>query len=179
MTTEEFKQHIIPFIRKLYPMINRILKDEEESRDALQDLMLKLWGRRKELDQCKSLNAYIVSVARNYCFDVLKKKRPVRIGDKENYKMMNLTSEEKSLEAKESYEQVHRIIGSLPDKYREVIRMRDIDGFSFDEIREMTGFDIPYIRVILSRSRLRVKNELIKTYHYENGAGSKFVEQIL
>lgn len=40
MTAEEFKQNIIPFFSKLYPMINRILKGEEESEDAVQLLML-------------------------------------------------------------------------------------------------------------------------------------------
>ncbi|NQU88802.1 MAG: sigma-70 family RNA polymerase sigma factor [Mariniphaga sp.] len=160
-------------------MVHRILKDEEESKDAIQDLMLKLWGRRKDLDKCDNVNAYIISVAKNYCFDLLKKKRPTRIGDKEEYKIINLQSDEKSLELKESHEQVHRIISNLPDKYREVIRMRDIDGFSFEEIREMTGFEIPYIRVILSRSRLRVKGELLKIYDYEKGTNKQLVEQVL
>ncbi|MBN2774019.1 MAG: sigma-70 family RNA polymerase sigma factor [Prolixibacteraceae bacterium] len=179
MTTDEFKQHIIPFSGKLYPMINRILKDEEESRDAVQDLMLKLWDRRKELGKCLNLNAYITAAAKNYCFDLLKKKRPLRMGEKEEFKVQNLHSEEKSLELKESHEKVQNIISNLPDRYREVIRMRDIDGFSFDEIKEMTGYEIPYIRVILSRSRLRVKSELLKIYNYEKGSKKQFVDQIL
>jgi len=43
MTEEEFKIVVIPFTPKLYPMLKNLLKDEEETRDALQELMYKLW----------------------------------------------------------------------------------------------------------------------------------------
>lgn len=176
MTTEEFKNDIIPYSRKLYPFIKNILNDEEESRDAVQDLMLKLWSRRNDLSKCNNRNAYILTMTKNHCFDLLKKKKPERINPQE-HKIMNLQSDEESLEIKERHEQVHKIIGRLPEKYKEVIRLRDVDGFSFDEIKEMTGFEVPYIRVILSRSRQRVKSELEKIYDYEKG--EQLTKQIL
>jgi RNA polymerase sigma-70 factor, ECF subfamily len=179
MTAEEFQENIIPFSRKLFPMIKGILKDEEETRDAVQDLMLKLWAKRNDLDKCDNMNAYIVSSAKNYCFDLLKKKRPERISRNEEFKILNIQANELSQDVKEKHEQVHRIIANLPDKYREVIRLRDIDGFSFDEIKEITGFETPYIRVILSRSRLRVKSELLKIYDYEKGTDRRLVKQVL
>jgi len=179
MTAEEFKENIIPYSRKLYPMIKRILKEEEESRDATQELMLKLWGRRNDLGKCANVSAYIVAVAKNYCFDLLKKKRPERINEKEEYKIANLPAGEKSFELKERHEQVQKIITNLPQKYREVIQLRDIDGFTFEEIKEMTGFEIPYARVILSRARMRVKNELLKIYSYENQESGRVAKQVL
>ncbi len=66
MTAEEFKKLVIPYSVKLYPMIFRILKNEEETRDALQDLMVKLWNKRGDLKQCTNLSAYIITVAKNY-----------------------------------------------------------------------------------------------------------------
>jgi RNA polymerase sigma-70 factor (ECF subfamily) len=179
MTTEEFKKNIIPYSTKLFPMIRRILKDEEESRDAVQDLMLKLWSKRNNLSKCDNINAYVISVTKNYCFDLLKKKRPERININEEFKILNIQSNEKSHELIERHEQVYKIIGNLPDKYKDVIRLRDIDGFTFDEISEMTGFEIPYLRVILSRSRMRVKSELLKIYDYEQGTNQQLVTQVL
>jgi RNA polymerase sigma-70 factor, ECF subfamily len=179
MTVEEFKENIIPYSRKLYPMIKRILKDEEETRDAVQDLMLKLWAKRNDLKNCGNMNAYIISVTKNHCFDLLKKKRPIRIQANEEIKILNIKANESHLEFKEQHEHVQKIIAGLPDKYREVLRFRDIDGFSFEEIKEMTGFEIPYIRVILSRSRLRVKSELLKINDYEQGAERPLVKQLL
>ncbi|MEN8115766.1 MAG: sigma factor [Bacteroidota bacterium] len=75
MTTEEFKNKVIPFSQKLYPFLFRILKNEEETRDALQDLMVKLWNKKDDLEKCSNLTAYIITMARNYSFDLIKKKR--------------------------------------------------------------------------------------------------------
>lgn len=167
MTTEEFKNKVIPFSRKLYPMLFRILGNEEETRDALQDLMVKLWNKRKELDGCTNQSAYIVTMARNYSFDLLKKKRPERIQEADRYKILNLEADELSQETKEKFECVHRSIHNLPEKYRTVLQLRDIDGFSFEEIKELTGDEVPNLRVILSRARQKVKEEVEKIYDYD------------
>lgn len=168
MTAEEFKNIVIPFSRKIYPMLLRILKDEEETKDALQELMVKLWDNRKKLDRCDNQNAYIVTVARNYSFDILKKKRPAIIGKQDEYKILNLEEKTASSDVKEKFEHVKRVIEMLPENYRKVIQLRDIDGFEFDEIKEMTGLEIPNIRVILSRARQKVKTEVEKIYSYED-----------
>lgn len=164
MTTEEFKHTILPFSRKLYPMLFRILKDEEETRDALQDLIVKLWNKKNDLASCSNQIAYIITMAKNYSFDVLKKKHTLRI---EEYKILNLEADGLHPEIKEKYEHVCKAIGKLPEKYRVIIQLRDIDDFSFDEMKEMTGFDVPYLRVILSRARLKVKQEVEKIYDYD------------
>jgi len=177
MTAEEFKNRAIPMSRKLYPMLFRILRSEEETRDAIQDLMLKLWNKRKELDKCVNLEAYIITMAKNYSFDILKRKKPSVVGEKEEFRILNLEANETTHELKEKYEQVHKIIEMLPEKFQTVIRLRDIDGFSFEEIKEMTGFDVPYIRVILSRARLKVKQEVEKIYNYDRSR--KFAQKIL
>lgn len=167
MTAEEFKNKVIPYSVKLYPMIFRIIKNEEETRDAMQDLMLKLWYKRTDLMQCSNLSAYIITTAKNYSFDLLKKKRPTIFGEKDEFKILNIAENGIDPEKRERYEYVHKTIEKLPEKFRTVIQLRDIDGFSFEEIKEMTGFEIAHIRVILSRARLRVKQEVEKIYDYD------------
>ena len=176
MTTEEFKNTVIPFSRKLYPMLFRILRDEEETRDALQDLMVKLWNKRDELKNCDNPSAYIYTVARNLSFDLLKKRRPVNLNEHDEPKMLLLKSEDSS-EAKERLQEVRKVISQLPEKYREVICLRDIDGFEFEEIKELTGYEVPYIRVLLSRARQRVKEEVEKIYDY--GLSGKVTGKVL
>lgn len=167
MTSEEFKNKVIPYSTKLYPMIFRILKNEEETRDVLQDLMLKLWGKKTDLKKCTNLSAYIITIAKNYSFDLLKKKRPKAFGEKEEYKILLIEENGIDHEKREQYEYVHKTIEKLPDKYQTVIRLRDIDGFSFEEIKEMTGLEVTHIRVILSRARMKVRSEIEKIYDYE------------
>jgi RNA polymerase sigma-70 factor (ECF subfamily) len=167
MTAEEFKNNILPFSRKLYPMLYRILKDEEETGDALQDLMVKLWNKKNELRNCSNQTAYIITMAKNHGLDLLKKKRPIRIGENEEHKILNLEASTTNPDTREKFENVQKVIENLPEKFREIIRYRDIDGFSFQEIKEMTGFEIPYLRVILSRARIKVKQEVEKIYDYD------------
>lgn len=167
MTEAEFKNSVIPYSRKLYPMLRRILKDEEETRDALQDLMAKFWSKRNELCECRNLQAFIVTVAKNYSFDLLKRKRTVNFSENGEQQFYRIEVEEVSPDLKEKFEQVHQVIKKLPEKYREIIRLRDIDGFTYAEIKEMTGLDVPHIRVILSRARQKVKEEVEKIYNYE------------
>ena len=117
MTTEEFKNKVIPYSVKLYPMIFRILKNEEETRDALQELMLKLWNKRNELVKCNNLTAYIITTAKNYSFDLLKKKKPAFLDEKEGYRILNIEEKGYDPEITEKYEYVQKVIEKLPENY--------------------------------------------------------------
>lgn len=167
MTVEEFKNTVIPFSHKLYPMVLRILKNEEATRDALQEIMIKLWNRKNELKRCTNLSAYIITTSKNYCFDVLKKKRTTSFSEHDNYQLLMLEAKLPNPEIIEKYKHVHSFIEKLPEKYKTVIQMRDIDGLSFEEIKELTGFEVPHIRVLLSRARLKIKTDVEKLYSYK------------
>lgn len=177
MTTEEFKNRVIPFSAKLYPMLFRILKNKEETRDALQELMLRLWNKKEELDRCANQSAYIITAAKNYSFDLLKKKRPETMDEKQEYRLLNLEADGADLDSIERYQRVRQVINNLPEKYKTVIQLRDIDGFSFNEMKEITGYEVANLRVILSRARQKVKQEIKKIYDY--GTSEKYARQIL
>ena len=177
MTTEEFKNTVIPYSVKLYPMLFRILKNEEETRDALQELMLKLWNRKDELGKCTNQSAYIVTMARNYSFDLLKKKKPQAMDEKHECRILNMAADGTDSDTIERYEKVKQVINDLPEKYKTVIELRDIDGFSFDEMKEITGYEVPNLRVILSRARQKVKEQVEKIYDYDTSG--KYARQIL
>ena len=167
MTPEQFKIEVLPWSVKLFPMVRRMLKSDSEAQDAIQDVMMKLWDRKDSLVDIEKPEAFILITCRNHCLDLLKKKR-VRPAEGDNdYKLINFPQQTTNYEAREKLEIVHKIIGSLPDKYREVIQYREIDGLDFEEIKAITGFEIPHIRVILSRARLKIKEEIRKIYNYE------------
>jgi RNA polymerase sigma-70 factor, ECF subfamily len=169
MTTEDFKTRMYPYARKLYPMVKRLLGNEEEVRDALQEVMIKLWNKREFLESCQNPDGYILTVARNYCFD-LKKKKKARSVESLDESGVYIPVSPEDPDAREKWEHVHRIVQNLPPKYREILLLREMDGFSYGEIQELTGLELPYIRVLLSRSRTKVKEEMEKIYNYERGS---------
>jgi RNA polymerase sigma-70 factor, ECF subfamily len=168
MTTEDFKTRMLPYARKLYPMVKRLLGNEEEVRDALQEVMIKLWNKREFLEGCQNQGGYILTVARNYCFDLMKKQK-TRTVESLDEAGISIPASPEDPDSREKWEHVHRIVENLPPKYREILQLREMDGFSFEEIHELTGLEMPYIRVLLSRSRMKVKEEMEKIYNYERG----------
>ena len=166
MTAEDFKQQMMPYARKLYPMMKRILCSDEDTRDALQELMIRLWNKRKDLKDCQNLDAYVAVAARNFCYDVRKRKK-LPSSDYSLEIMMPGVNSESQLDASEKLSWVHQVISQLPEKYREVLLMREMDGLSIEEIHHLTGYEMPYVRVLLSRSRTRVREEIEKIYNYE------------
>jgi len=64
---------------------------------------------------------------------------------------------------------IHRLIGELPDQQKLVLHLRDVEEYSFEEIEEFTGLSINNIRVILSRARLKLRENYVKENDYEAG----------
>ena len=179
MTDEQFKKNILPWSSKLYPMVKRLLRNDIEVQDALQDVMLKLWDKRHRLIGFEKPEAYILTVCRNHCLDLLKKKRARLLEDEDDHQLINLPQEEANMDDLEKLSIVRKVMETLPEKYREVIQYREIDGFDFEAIKLMTGYEVPHLRVILSRARLKLKEEISKIYDYEKGETKQVAGKIL
>lgn len=164
MTGTEFDNLVVTSGRKLYGHAYRILGDKEGSEDAVQEVFVRLWKMKMELDKYESVEALAVTMVRNYCIDQVRKLRFMDPG--RDTALAGLHDPEPSahdqIERREASAIVLRIIEELPDQYREVIRMRDIDELSFEEIAELTGQNINTLRVILSRARKSVRDEYSK-----------------
>ncbi len=161
MTRTEFDNLVVTSGRKLYGHAYRILGDKEGSEDAVQEVFVRLWKMRMRLDEYESVEALAVTMVRNYCIDQVRKHRFIDPGREAAFAGLHdpEPSAQEQIERMEAADIVLRIIGELPDQYREVIRMRDIDELSFEEISELTGQNINSVRVILSRARKSVRDE--------------------
>jgi len=170
MNTETFKNTVLPLSDQLFPMVARILGNQESARDAVQVVMMKLWDKRKELAKHPNIPGFVFVTARNYCLDLLKMKRWEPIDAMPILQNLESgTSGLEELERKELYVLIEGILESLPEKQREVILLRDLDGLTFEEICALTHLKIEHVRVLLSRARKQVSVQLEKIYSYEQG----------
>ena len=167
MNSKEFKQKILPLSNRIFPMAARMLADEEEGMDAVQEIMMKCWNHRKKISNHPNYKGYVFLLAKNHCLDRIRNKK-VEQANQAYYKLIAETFvDHAQIEQQELFKIIEQVIGKLPDQQKEIIQMRDVDGFDFDEIVAITNLKIEHIRVLLSRARKYVRLELKNIYSYE------------
>lgn len=166
MTNREFKDSVISLSDKLFRIAHRLLGDNDEAKDAVQDSIIKLWKTKSTLSKLKSIEAFSVTVTKNVCLDRLRARKYNTIDIEQAYDLSDKKTPEQQSEITESVKQINSIIKLLPEQQRLIIQLRDIEGYAFEEIEKMTGISVNTIRVNLSRARKAVRDQLTKTYNY-------------
>lgn len=167
MTVDTFKIEVLPFRHKLFRLANRLLNNIPEAEDTVQEVFLRLWTKRDVLKEYRSIEAFAMTMTKNLCLDRLKSKG-FRTGElDENYDKVDTHTPHTHIELRESYEEIQKIINTLPEQQRLIIHMRDIEEYDLDEIAEITELNMNTVRVNLSRARKKVREMLTKIYRYE------------
>ncbi|MBK7710226.1 MAG: sigma-70 family RNA polymerase sigma factor [Bacteroidales bacterium] len=180
MTRTEFDDLIQQQSRKLYGFAFRILRNQEEAEDVVQEIFIKLWKMGEKLDDYRSVDALATAMTKNYCIDLLRKQKHNFRGEVNINDYQNLTSPSphEQMENRESGEILNTIIAGLPEIYRVVIRMREIEGISYEEIAEKTDQNINTLRGTLSRARKIIRDEY-KKFQYERRGIEKVNRKVL
>ncbi len=156
------------YYQKLLCFIINYIKNEEDSLDILQDVFIKIWKKRSQINS--NLNGYIYATARNHCLDYLRKQkaRPTRNDDftqKEawiNY--ISLKDQTASLIIeKELKEQIDKAIRILPGKCRTVFIKSKIKGYRRNEIAEELNISVKTVENHLTKA-LKKMRSLLKDY---------------
>jgi len=166
MKAEEFKKEIIPLQRKLYSFALRILQNREESEDVVQEIFVKLWRIRGELEAVRNREAFAMTMTRNLCLDKMKKKRTLSLDDE--YMTHEGTSESdpvREVQLNEAIARVNQLVNDLPDQQRMIIQLRDIEGYTSEEVAEILDINQNTLRVSLSRARQKIRENLVKQYN--------------
>jgi len=168
MNSDEFKKMVLPHGKKLFHFALLLLKDEYSAQDAVQEVYIKLWNMRKELVKINNIEAFAIKITRNWCLDRIKLKKPVFIEDYSAGfdQQKDVHEPDKMLERDEKIRNLYSILEILPEQQRILIKLRDIDGYEFDEIAEITDLNEVTIRVNLSRARKKIREELTKIDSY-------------
>jgi RNA polymerase sigma-70 factor (ECF subfamily) len=167
MNKQRFKKEVFSLSERLYPMVFRLLRNKVKVEDALQEIMLKLWLKRKQIKNHPNINGLVFLTAKNYCIDILRKNNP-EIDDSTLYfNFLKSENGHEQLEWKELNQVILEILEKLPKDQSKILIMRDLDGFEFHEISSLTELKIEHVRVLLSRARKEVRLKLKDNYSYE------------
>lgn len=179
MVLSEFKIKVLPVSKKILRYATHFLRDEDDARDVVQDVFLKLWQKKEELDQIENMEAFAMRMTRNRCLDIIRAGKTVPIDAETNRRLKQETIDVHSqVELSEAAGQIKQLIKQLPDIQQKVMYMRDIEQLEYEEIAALTGLQVNAIRVNLSRARKKVRDEYLKM-NTDGNQGNKTVATTL
>ena len=162
MDRQDFEQ-VVPELRlKLLKIALFYLADEEEAEDVVQDTLLKLWMTRSNINDGKAgMEALGTTIAKNLSIDRLRtiqRHRHEELPD--NIVHDDSNNAQTRIEQKENENWIKAVVNNLPDKHRAVLQMRQEEQMEFSEIARIMGTSETSVRVILSRARAKVMEQL-------------------
>lgn len=168
MNLEAFQNHVLPVKNKVFRFALRLLGSEEEAKDVVQEVFVKVWNGRDQMDQVQNWEAWCMRIAKNLSLDRLRSwqrrnTHPMEEGF--DVKQQSLTPDQ-TTELHESMQRISTLIEALPEKQRQVIHLRDIEGYSYNEICEILELDMNQVKVNLFRARTTVREKLTKINAY-------------
>lgn len=158
MPASLFKQLLLPLYPRLQRVALRMLGNVEDAEDMVQEVYMKLWGKREELPDVQNMEAYCVALTKNMCIDRFRLAEVDRV-DVDDVPLSLAAADDvaSQLERQDAVEQVKLIIETLPEKQQQVITLRDIRDCTFEEIEEQTGLTAVNVRALLSRARKTIR----------------------
>jgi RNA polymerase sigma-70 factor (ECF subfamily) len=161
MSLELFTQRILPMTDKLFRVALRLLQNAEEAEDAVQDVLIKIWGKREEWSRWGNMEAYCMTAARNTCLERLrsKKGRHVEVEVAAYLRSPDQDPADRAQE-RELRDRLRECMETLPEKHYLVMQLREVEGLSYQEIAEALGLTMDQVKVYLHRARSAVKNAI-------------------
>ena len=156
MTSERFQAVYLPLSETLWQVAFYILEDSAEAEDAVQELFLKLWKGRDALDSIRSPKGYCITLLRNLCLDRIRRASRTVVPDVLPDPPFDGRQDD-AVDGRERLAKVLDAIKSLPDRQRQVLTLRTLDGLSYEEIADRTGLNYLTLRVLLSQARNKLK----------------------
>jgi RNA polymerase sigma-70 factor (ECF subfamily) len=148
---------------KLFRLALRLLQDVQEAEDAVQDVMMRVWSKRGEWGEWQSVEAYCMTSTRNHCLDRIRKRKLTVVGEDGARELGSRDRDpHEAMSGKETYNRIRRCMETLPHNQQLVIQLREIEGFSYQEIAGVLDMTMEQVKINLFRARTAIKNTITK-----------------
>jgi RNA polymerase sigma-70 factor (ECF subfamily) len=170
MVQERFKREVLPLRNQLLSYARRLLGDAADAEDIIQEVYMKLWYMRSDLQSYNSIKALSVHITKNLCLNRIKLRRDHVRESLDGLAVLNDDPEpDIVLEQKDHVGHIMRIIDGLPGLQQTVLRMKHVEGLEVEEIAELTGSNPEAVRMNLSRARKKVREQFFKMQRNYDG----------
>jgi RNA polymerase sigma factor (sigma-70 family) len=150
---EQYNLLVDQFSDRIYHFLIRILSDKEVASDLTQDTFMQLWNHRSNVDPEK-VKSWLFTTARNKALNYIKKNREIRWEQSFEEISENRPSE-LVFEYRDFLEQGFKL---LTPEQRSLVLLRDLEGYDYKEIAELSGIPQQHVKARLFRARKRLKS---------------------
>ncbi|MCX6188121.1 MAG: RNA polymerase sigma factor [Bacteroidetes bacterium] len=154
MTTAEYNQCVEQFSDGVYRFIAHQMRNREEAKDVVQDTFEKVWNHCGSVDFVRA-KSYIFQIAHNAMIDKIRKDKR-----KTDFSEVKESKYSVEYEYTDTERIVRKAMEKLPDAQREVILLRDFEGYDYKEIGEILNLSESQVKVYIFRARTFLKNYL-------------------
>lgn len=161
MDYKEF-EIIAPRLRSLSMQTSRMMHiTDEDADDIAQDVLLKIWTMRSDLQRFHSIEAFMVVATRHVAIDMYRRrKKSLPITDDVSSILVDDNTPLRQIISDETEKWIEEQTRALPDKEHIVLRLRQVEKREYSEIAQIMGIQETTARVILSRARKHLLQQL-------------------
>lgn len=156
MTVIEYNQCVDSYADGVYRFILKSLKDDEWARDIVQESFVKLWEKIRDVNVEKA-KSYLFTTAYHTMIDFIRKNNRF---DEYNPEMQG--NEYVTNSYNDLKDVINEAVAKLPEIQRSVVLLRDYEGYSYEEIGEITGLNESQVKVYIFRARTFLKEYIGK-----------------
>jgi len=154
----------------MYQVAYRMLGDTADAADVVQEIFLKVFRNIRGFRGDASLKTWIFRIALSEILNRLRwwrrryRSATVSLDEPQNGNGIQVSdtkcSPHQALESKEEEQAIQRALARLSSDHRSILILRDIEGFSYTEIADITGISIGTVKSRLARARSEMKKSL-------------------
>jgi RNA polymerase sigma factor (sigma-70 family) len=156
MTEREYNECVTTYADNVYRFILKNLRHEDDARDVVQTAFEKMWRNRADVDAQRS-KSYLFTVAYHTMIDHIRKVKRIHL--KEEFSETSSVQDRPANNLKKVLEEA---LSRLSETQRSLVLLKDYEGYSYDEIGQITGLSESQVKVYLHRARVQLKEYLVK-----------------
>jgi RNA polymerase sigma factor (sigma-70 family) len=156
MTVRQYNECVDLYADGLYRFVLKNLRQGEDARDVVQSSFEKLWMHHGTVDPAKA-KSYLFTIAYHQTVDHIRRERRARLVEKDPEPVvMNRSSQPDVTRI------LDEALSRLNHTQRNLVLLKDYEGYSYQEIGEITGLNATQVKVYLHRARMTLREYLVK-----------------
>ena len=160
MTAEEFKKRILPIQSAMQLVAERMLGNESDAEDIVQDVFLALWQKRDDLGHIGNIEGYCIQATRSHCIDRLRKLK-IHAAHAETIRIISddaiLNEVDETLHRSQL---LHDLLSQLPETQRQIIILKYFEDYDTVQISQALGISQSNVYTTLSRATHFLKEKI-------------------